>query len=196
MSRRLAGTVAFRVLGPVEAMVDGQPIDLGPRKRRLVFAVLLLECGRPVPVDKLVDLTWDEPPPAARRVVFAHIARLRKALAGAGVALVTEPSGYALRVEPSTVDVHLFRQLVDTARTALDPPARAALLRDALDLWRGPPLEGLRSRVFIAGVLPNTADNLINWIVQPRRWSPRSAMPETGIDADGARDIAAYLYGH
>ena len=60
----------------------------------------------------------------------------------------------------------------------------------------GPPLEGLRSRVFIAGVLPNTADNLINWIVQPRRWSPRSAMPETGIDADGARDIAAYLYGH
>jgi cytochrome c len=60
----------------------------------------------------------------------------------------------------------------------------------------GPPLEGLRSRVFIAGVLPNTADNLVNWIVQPHRWSPRSAMPETGIGADGARDIAAYLYTH
>jgi cytochrome c2 len=60
----------------------------------------------------------------------------------------------------------------------------------------GPPLEGLRQRVFIAGVLPNTADNLTGWIVEPRRYSPRSAMPETGIGADGARDMAAYLYAH
>jgi cytochrome c2 len=60
----------------------------------------------------------------------------------------------------------------------------------------GPPLEGLRRRVFVAGVLPNTADNLIDWIVEPRRYSPRSAMPSTGIGTDGARDIAAYLYAH
>jgi cytochrome c len=60
----------------------------------------------------------------------------------------------------------------------------------------GPPLEGLRHRVFVAGVLPNTADNLVNWIVDPRRYSPRSAMPETGIGPEGARDIAAYLYAH
>jgi DNA-binding SARP family transcriptional activator/tetratricopeptide (TPR) repeat protein len=136
--------VAFRVLGPIEAVIDGRQVDLGPQKRRLVLALLLLECGRPVPVDKLVDLIWEEPPPSARRVVFAHVARLRKALAGAaghGVALVTEPSGYAMRVEPDRVDVHLFRQLVDTARATVDPAARAKLLRAALDLWRGPPLE-------------------------------------------------------
>jgi cytochrome c len=60
----------------------------------------------------------------------------------------------------------------------------------------GPPLGGLRQRVFVAGVLPNTADNLINWIVEPRRYSSRSAMPETGIGPEGARDIAAYLYAH
>lgn len=60
----------------------------------------------------------------------------------------------------------------------------------------GPPLSGLRQRVFIAGVLPNTADNLINWIVTPRRFSPGSAMPRTGIGTDGARDVAAYLYAH
>jgi cytochrome c2 len=60
----------------------------------------------------------------------------------------------------------------------------------------GPPLSGLRHRVFVAGVLPNTADNLVNWIVEPRRYSPRSAMPETGIGPAGARDIAAYLYAH
>src|SRR5436190_17766942 len=117
-------TVTFRVLGPIEAVVDGRPVDLGPQKRRLVLALLLLECGRPVPVDKLVDLIWEEPPLSARRVVFVHVARLRKALAGAaehGVALVTEPSGYAMRVEPDRVDVHVFRQLVERARTTADP---------------------------------------------------------------------------
>jgi cytochrome c2 len=60
----------------------------------------------------------------------------------------------------------------------------------------GPPLGNLRQRVFIAGVLPNTADNLINWIVQPRTYSPGSAMPATGISKAEARDIAAWLYAH
>jgi cytochrome c2 len=60
----------------------------------------------------------------------------------------------------------------------------------------GPPLGDLRQRVFIAGVLPNTADNLINWIVEPRAYSPASAMPETGISQAEARDVAAWLYAH
>jgi cytochrome c2 len=60
----------------------------------------------------------------------------------------------------------------------------------------GPPLGGIRQRVFIAGVLPNTADNLINWIVEPRAFSPGSAMPVTGISKAEARDVAAWLYGH
>jgi cytochrome c2 len=60
----------------------------------------------------------------------------------------------------------------------------------------GPPLGGLSQRVFIAGVLPNTADNLVNWIVQPRTYSPGSAMPVTGISKAEARDIAAWLYAH
>ncbi len=57
-----------------------------------------------------------------------------------------------------------------------------------------PPLCDLRERVYIGGVLPNTAANLIDWIVDPRAFSPRTAMPETGISKDEARDIAAYLY--
>jgi cytochrome c2 len=60
----------------------------------------------------------------------------------------------------------------------------------------GPPLGGLRQRVFVAGVLPNTADNLINWIVAPRTYSPHSAMPVSGISKAEARDIAAWLYAH
>jgi cytochrome c1 len=58
----------------------------------------------------------------------------------------------------------------------------------------GPPLDGLRERVYLAGVLPNTADNLVAWIQNPRRFSPQTAMPNVGATEAQARDIAAYLY--
>jgi mono/diheme cytochrome c family protein len=57
-----------------------------------------------------------------------------------------------------------------------------------------PPLTDLRERVYIGGVLPNTAPNLIGWIVNPRAFSSRTAMPATGISKEEARDVAAYLY--
>jgi DNA-binding SARP family transcriptional activator/tetratricopeptide (TPR) repeat protein len=134
------------VLGPIEAVVDGQPVDLGPPKRRLLLALLLLERGQSLSADRLVDLVWETPPPAARRVVFAHIARLRKALAGAArhdVALLRSQAGYRMRVEPHQVDAHLFRQLVTSAAGIADPASRADRLRSALTLWRGPALEDL-----------------------------------------------------
>jgi len=58
----------------------------------------------------------------------------------------------------------------------------------------GPPLAGLIHRVYIGGVAANSPDHLIQWIVEPRRFSPRSAMPVTGISEAEARDVAAYLY--
>ena len=56
------------------------------------------------------------------------------------------------------------------------------------------PLAQMRERVFIGGVLRNTPDNLVGWIVEPQAYSAHSAMPRTGIDARQARDVAAYLY--
>ena len=58
----------------------------------------------------------------------------------------------------------------------------------------GPALQDLRSRVYVASGTRNTADNLIGFIVDPQRFSPRSAMPKTGITEAEARDVAAYLY--
>jgi len=59
------------------------------------------------------------------------------------------------------------------------------------------PLDELRERVFIGGgVIRNTPDNLVHWIVNPRRFSPKTAMPRTGIDEKEARDVAAFLYAH
>jgi DNA-binding SARP family transcriptional activator/tetratricopeptide (TPR) repeat protein len=141
-----AAPVEFRVLGPVRAFVDSVPVDLGPPKRRLLLAVLALECGRPVPLDRLIDLTWEEPPSAARAVVFAHVSRLRKALAGAarhGVEVVSTPPGYTLRADPSAVDAQRFRRLVGDASAVADPAARGRLLGNALQLWRGQPMEDL-----------------------------------------------------
>jgi cytochrome c2 len=58
----------------------------------------------------------------------------------------------------------------------------------------GAPLSDLRSRVYIAGVATNTPDNLVQWIVTPQTYSPRTAMPSTGITESEARDVAAFLY--
>ena len=60
----------------------------------------------------------------------------------------------------------------------------------------GGALSDVRKRVFIAGVLPNTAKNSIDWIVEPQAHDPHSAMPITGITRSEARDVAAWLYSH
>lgn len=58
----------------------------------------------------------------------------------------------------------------------------------------GPPLDHMARRVYIAGHLPNTPDNLRRWIEHPDRLDPPNAMPDVGVTAGDSRDIAAYLY--
>lgn len=60
----------------------------------------------------------------------------------------------------------------------------------------GGSLAGLRKRVYVGGVVNNTPDNLLRWIILPQQFSPRSAMPPTGITESEARDVAAYLYAN
>jgi cytochrome c2 len=58
----------------------------------------------------------------------------------------------------------------------------------------GPPLDDVRKRGYIAGVLPNSAANLVTWIRHPRQVVPNTAMPDLGVTEAEARDMAAYLY--
>lgn len=58
----------------------------------------------------------------------------------------------------------------------------------------GPPLTGFGRRTYVAGLLPNTQENLVHWIRQPQAVSPGNAMPDLGVTDRDARDIAAYLY--
>jgi cytochrome c2 len=57
-----------------------------------------------------------------------------------------------------------------------------------------PPLDDIKKRVYLAGRLPNTPQNIEKWILDPRAIDPKTAMPKVGVDEQGARDIAAYLY--
>jgi cytochrome c2 len=58
----------------------------------------------------------------------------------------------------------------------------------------GPSLKEIRDSSYVGGVLPNSADNLMQWIMHPRAHSPNTAMPELGVTQSEARDMAAYLY--
>lgn len=58
----------------------------------------------------------------------------------------------------------------------------------------GPELDRMREQGYVAGVLPNTPQNLILWIVDPKNADPRTAMPDLDVSEEDARDIAAYLY--
>jgi DNA-binding SARP family transcriptional activator len=130
--------VEFRILGALEVEVDRSPVPVSGRLQRALLAVLLLEAGRVVPTDRLVDLLWGERAPRTATTSLQNaISRLRKEL-GPDL-LETRSPGYVLRAEPEQVDAHRFELLVRDART-VGPEERRELLERALSLWRGPAL--------------------------------------------------------
>jgi DNA-binding SARP family transcriptional activator/tetratricopeptide (TPR) repeat protein len=139
----------FRVLGPVEIRAGDQLIDAGHARRRAVLAVLLLDLGRPVPAETLIDRVWGNDPPASvRNLLYGYVARLRTALASAlddAVTLSRGSGGYRLQADAEQLDLARFRRLVDEAAAADSDEQAAALLSDACGLWRGPALAGLNS---------------------------------------------------
>jgi DNA-binding SARP family transcriptional activator/Tfp pilus assembly protein PilF len=142
--------VEFGVLGPVEVWVDGRPADAGHARQRAVLAVLLLEAGRVVPLEVLVDRVWGEDPPrSVRNVVYGYVGRLKTLIAGGsdpGVVLSRQAGGYLLQARMDQVDVHRFRGLTaEAAAAARDDERAGAVLGEALALWRGNALAGLDS---------------------------------------------------
>jgi DNA-binding SARP family transcriptional activator len=142
-------TLEFRLLGPLEARSGGVPVELGGPKQRAVLAVLLLDAGRTVSTDRLIDALWgEEPPRTAPTSLQNFVSQLRKQL-GADV-LVTKPPGYLLRIDPLQVDVNRAQGLLVEARGS-PPEERVEKLREAIDMWRGPPLEEFGFEVFAQG---------------------------------------------
>ena len=140
----------FGFLGPLAVWGRAREVPLGAPKQRAVLLLLLLRANELVPTTTLVDELWEErPPPRAVKAVQLYISQLRKAL---GRSLIeTRAAGYVLRVDPAAFDLQKFEDLLERGRTMLATGAAgeaSALLRNALDLWRGPALADFRYESF------------------------------------------------
>jgi predicted ATPase/DNA-binding SARP family transcriptional activator len=138
----------FRILGGLEVLKGGRQLALGSPQQRAVLAILLVNRGRTVSVDELIDELWPErQPSSAAHAVEVYVSRLRKVLHADGATrLETTGHGYALRVEPDEIDAEQFERLFERGRNARSggrSEAAAAVLRRALALWRGEPFAEL-----------------------------------------------------
>jgi DNA-binding SARP family transcriptional activator len=145
-----AERLEFSLLGPLAVTGEQGPIDLGAPKHRAVLALLLLEPGRVVSVDRLIDRLWHgAPPAAATSTLQAYVSNLRRVLepnrtaGAAATVLVTRPPGYVLDIVPEQVDAARFERNIASAIEAREAGRlddAAVFLADALGLWRGQPL--------------------------------------------------------
>src|SRR6186997_1056467 len=132
--------VTFRILGRLEALVDGRRVDLTSRRERALVGILLLHIDEVVSVEALIDSVWGEAAPvSARHMVHEYVSRLRNALGDASV-IATRSPGYVIERDACDLDAVRFAQLLGAARAAVaaDRPAEALNVYDkALALWRG-----------------------------------------------------------
>lgn len=196
MGRVRTDQVGFGVLGPVVAERAGAPLALKGPRHRAVLARLIVARGRVVPVARLVADLWDEPPPTAVSAVRTFVGDLRRALEPGrpprtpARLLVTDGPGYALRTEAGTVDAWRFETAVDTA--VPEEPGRAArLLRDALELWRGPAYAEFADERWCRGERTRLAELRLRAVEQRA-----GALLAGGRPAEAVPDLDAHLAGH
>ncbi|MFB9239349.1 BTAD domain-containing putative transcriptional regulator [Plantactinospora siamensis] len=139
--RSIESQVSYNVLGELQVLRHGERLRTGLRRQRTILGVLLLEPGRVVPTDRLIDLIWHGHPPAtARNALQGGVSGIRSML-GAIAPVTWVPDGYRLDVSAGCVDLHRFRALVAEAKRLVGAE-RSSRLKEALGLWRGPVLEG------------------------------------------------------
>ena len=162
-------TVVISILGPVEAVRDGNRVDLGAPQQRALLALLATSRG-PTPLETIIDTLWpDDPPASAAKVVQTYVSRLRKALGEDTIE--RRGGGYALTTPPTSIDAVRFEQLV-----------REGAFHEALALWRGPALADL-------GNMPGLAAEAA------RLEEERLGVLELRIDADIAAGHHAEVVG-
>ncbi|BAG21635.1 putative AfsR-like transcriptional regulator [Streptomyces griseus subsp. griseus NBRC 13350] len=183
------------LLGPLTARLDGRELPLGPRKQRLVLATLLARPNTPVPVGVLTDAVWpDDPPRTARKNLQVYVSAARTLLGPAGDGgrdrVVHGCGGYLLRIAEAELDTLRFGALARAGRAAAgrgDLPGAARLLREALDLWEGPPLNDLRDSVGVA----EEADRLeARCLTVFEDWAETEIeLGRAAVAVDGLRDL-------
>ncbi|MFC9220957.1 BTAD domain-containing putative transcriptional regulator [Streptomyces hygroscopicus] len=189
--------VWFGVLGPVVARdAEGNAIALKGPRHRAVLARLIVARRRVVPVSRLVEDLWAEPPPGAVGAVRTFVAALRRALEpqrpprAPSRLLVTEGPGYALRAGTDTVDAWRFEQDVAAAAT-LPPDEASARLAEALGRWRGPAYAEFADEDWARGERSRLAELRLHAV--ERQAEARLAL---GLAAEAVPDLEAHLAEH
>jgi DNA-binding SARP family transcriptional activator/streptogramin lyase len=147
------GSLEYGILGPLQAFDASGPLPVRGAKQRALLAALLLHRDEVVASDRLIDELWGERPPAtATKTLQVHVSHLRRTLGDA--AIETHERGYRLVVSSGRLDLDRFEALVAEARRVArdgDHGGAAERLREALALWRGPPLAEFAYEPFAAG---------------------------------------------
>ena len=143
--------LSFGVLGPIAVWAGGGPIRVGgPRERRLL-ATLPLHPNVTVPLHQLAAAVWgDDAPATAKAQLHNSASKLRRALTTGDsdpVAITSSGRGLTLRIDEDRLDSALFARQVSAVDRETDPARAAASLRAALDLWRGPALDGIEDGI-------------------------------------------------
>lgn len=160
----------FGLLGPLGVWTaDGTPVTVPDVKVRRLLAALLAHEGHPVSVDRLLEHLWADLPPAnPAGALQTKVWRLRRALnaatPGARDRVVSHPPGYLLRTGPEPTDAERFTALLEQAANTTAAHTRAALLDEALGLWRGPVLADFPEAPFATALTARLAEHRLTAI--------------------------------
>ncbi len=147
----------FTILGPLEVRDQHRRIEVSSAKERLLLAVLVVHANEVVSTSRLIETLWGTTPPVtAANTLQTYVSHLRRALEpdrpprAKGGILRTHGHGYELVVAPEAIDATRFERLARAGRDALacDPEKAAEILRTALKLWRGAPLDEFGFELF------------------------------------------------
>jgi DNA-binding SARP family transcriptional activator len=194
-------TVRLSALGPLEAVVGDQQVDLGTPKQRALLALLVSRVDQPVAVDVMLEALWaGHPPPSAITSLQAYVANLRKVLEPDRVprtpatVLRTCSQGYVLDSGVVDVDVHRFGEHATAGWQALergDSPRALSEFEAGLALWRGRPYSEVPSATWVA---PEVArlDELRLSVVEARC----AALLAVGAHEVAVAELEAFVQAH
>ncbi|OZM80355.1 BTAD domain-containing putative transcriptional regulator [Pseudonocardia sp. MH-G8] len=185
----------FGLLGPLAVWTAaGRPVTLPELKVRALLAHLLVHRGRLVSAERLIDDLWGAALPAnPANTLQGKVSQLRRVLDAAepgGRGLVAyRQGGYLLQVDADSVDADQFHALAERARRAADPRTGAALLGDALALWRGDALADFTGEAFARGAIVGLEESRL--VVLEEQAAARLELGEHHLLAGELTDLVA-----
>jgi DNA-binding SARP family transcriptional activator/tetratricopeptide (TPR) repeat protein len=193
--------VELQVLGPLEAVVGGRLVDLGPPKQRALLALLVSRVGQPVAVDVLVEELWSgDPPPAVMTSLVVYVSNLRRVLepdraprAPARV-LRTRAPGYLLDGRSVEIDSHRFTRYATAgweAWGAGDPQRALGEFEAGLALWRGQAYAEVRDAAWVAPEVARLAELRLS-VVEGRC----AALLAVGAHEVAVAELEAHVQAH